>query len=69
MSTPRNGAPLHDLDLAKDGLDGFLQASEVGGTVVHLACLMPDHLRVLVKVREEGRVNVVGRAKSVTTRI
>ncbi len=65
----RNGSPFHNIQFGQDILESFVDACERNDeAVVHLICIMPDHLHALIEVRSEGLVEVVGRAKSITTR-
>ncbi|MCO5222143.1 MAG: transposase [Thermomicrobiales bacterium] len=50
-------------------LAGFVNACQSDDAIVHLICLMPDHLHALIEVQSEGLVKIVGRAKSMTTRM
>ena len=64
----RNGAPFWSLPLGQEILDRFVQACQTDEAIVHLICIMPDHLHALIEIRKEGLIKVVGPAKSMTTR-
>ncbi len=66
----RNGSPFHNIAFGQDIIRSFIHACERDDeAIVHLVCIMPDHLHALIEVRSKGLVEVVGQAKSITTRI
>ena len=64
-----NGAPFRSIEFGLETLDDFATSCQEAGAIVHLICLMPDHLHTLVEVHVDDLIKVVGRAKSATTRI
>ena len=65
----RNGNLFHSHHFGKEVLECFVKACETDSAVVHVICIMPDHLHCLVEVRSVSLIKVIGRAKSATTRI
>ena len=65
----RNGAPFQNIMFAREILECVSHACERDEAVLHLICVMPDHLHALIEVRTVDLIKVVGRAKSATSRI
>lgn len=65
----RNGAPFRSIPFGQEMLDCFAHACAHDEAIAHLVCIMPDHLHALIEVRSTGLVKVVGRAKSMSTRM
>lgn len=65
----RHGRVFDRIDFGDETLASFEAACLAGDAIPHLICVMPNHLHTLVQVQSEGLVDLMGRAKSMTTRV
>jgi REP element-mobilizing transposase RayT len=65
----QHGRVFDNIAFGEETLMTFMRACDDGRGIPHLICIMPDHLHFLVEVCSEGLVELVGRAKSMTTRV
>ena len=64
----RTTSPFADATVALDIMDAISGRAAYYSAVLHLCCLMPDHVHLLVEIMDKGLIDVVRDLKSVSTR-
>ncbi|MBX3071244.1 MAG: transposase [Thermomicrobiales bacterium] len=65
----RSSRPFANAELASRICDWLEAQSSADGTRILVYCLMPDHLHIVYQVEDGNAISVIGKMKSLTTRM